>query len=93
LFYLTKNLLAAELAQILPHAEYLEVPGRKQKMTTRFKKPVVNHSRVVCRNACPDASIYLTQYEPLLGGIYSIPYTEIFVNTPRQISPAIPEYG
>jgi hypothetical protein len=26
LFYLTKNLLAAELARIIPHAEYLEVP-------------------------------------------------------------------
>ena len=51
-------------------------------MTTRLKKPVVNHSRVVCRNACPCASIYLMQYGPPIGGIYSIPYMEGFVNTP-----------
>jgi hypothetical protein len=32
LFYLTKNLLAAELARILPHAEYLEVPFGKEPL-------------------------------------------------------------
>ena len=57
--------------------------ARKNKNDYAVQKPVVNHSRVVCRNACPYASLYLYVMHRISCGMYSIAYFHDFVNTPR----------